>query len=157
MKNNPGRMISILYRKGNIYKNEHLKDINLTASEHPFLNALYKNDGCSQEDLSNTLNIDKASTTRAIQSLLSKGLVVKTSDEKDRRVNRIYLTDQAKSIKDDLYSVLHSWEDTLTEGMTDEEKDLVYSYLFKMVQNTEKYFNENSKEKSKKGNISNND
>ena len=67
------------------------------------------------------------------------------------------MTDQAKSIKDDLYSVLHSWEDTLTEGMTDEEKDIVYSYLFKMVQNTEKYFNENSKEKNKKGNISNND
>lgn len=55
------------------------------------------------------------------------------------------------------FILFYTWEDTLTEGMTDEEKDLVYSYLFKMVQNTEKYFNENSKEKNKKGNISNND
>lgn len=157
MKNNPERMISILYRKGNIYKNDHLRSINVTASEQPFLNALYAKNGCSQDDLSSALNIDKASTARVIQSLLVKGLVVKTSDEKDRRVNRIYLTDKAMDIKEDLFSVLHNWESTLTDGLTDDEKDLLYSFLFKMVENTEKYFNENSKKKIKKGKVTNND
>ena len=148
MKNNPGRMISILYRKGNIYKNDHLRPINVTASEQPFLNALYAENGCSQDDLS---------TARVIQSLLVKGLVVKTSDEKDRRVNRIYLTDKAMDIKENLFSVLNNWESTLTDGLTDDEKDLLYSFLFKMVENTEKYFNENSKKKIKKGKVTNND
>ena len=32
MKNNPGHMISILYRKGNIYKNEHLCDKSSTEN-----------------------------------------------------------------------------------------------------------------------------
>ena len=157
MKNNPGRMISILYRKGNIYNNDHLRPINVTASEQPFLNALYAENGCSQDDLSSALNIDKASTARVIQSLLVKGLVVKTSDEKDRRVNRIYLTDKAMDIKENLFSVLNNWESTLTDGLTDDEKDLLYSFLFKMVENTEKYFNENSKKKIKKGKVTNND
>mgnify|MGYP000977175678 FL=1 len=60
-------------------------------------------------------------------------------------------------IKEDLFSVLHNWESTLTDGLTDDEKDLLYSFLFKMVENTEKYFNENSKKKIKKGKVTNND
>ena len=42
-------------------------------------------------------------------------------------------------------------------NLTDDEKDLLYSFLFKMVENTEKYFNENSKKKIKKGKVTNND
>ena len=60
-------------------------------------------------------------------------------------------------IKEDLFSVLHNWESTLTDGLTNDEKDLLYSFLFKMVENTEKYFNKNSKEKIKKGKVTNND
>ena len=157
MKNNPGRMISILYRKGNVFKNEHLKSINVTASEQPFLNTLYANEGCSQEFLSSTLNIDKASTARVIQSLVSKGLVVKICDGKDKRVNRLYLTDKSKSIKEELFYVLHSWEDTLTEGLSNSEKKLLYNFLFKMVENTEKYFMKTCKEKYKKGRLNEND
>ena len=60
-------------------------------------------------------------------------------------------------IKENLFSVLNNWESTLTDGLTDDEKDLLYSFLFKMVENTEKYFNENSKKKIKKGKVTNND
>ncbi len=149
MKNQPGRLISILYRKGLIYKNIHLKDINVTASEQAFMSALFYQDGASQDLLSRYLCIDKASTARTIQSLIKKGLVRKLKDEDDKRVNRIFLTEKGYTCIDYISSVLIDWGNILTSDMNDEEKDMAYKYLDRMVNNIENYI----EEKNKKGKI----
>lgn len=142
----PGRLISILYRKGQVFKNIYLKKIDITASEQPFMNALFWKDGVSQDLLSKYLYIDKASTARTIQSLIKKGLVTKVKDKEDKRINRIFLTEKGKNAKDDIFSVLDNWSDILTNDMTDEEKEIAYGYLERMVKNVEDYIEEKKNE-----------
>lgn len=149
MIKHPGRLISILYRKGLIYKNIHLKDVDITASEQPFLSALFYKDGVSQDLLSKYLYIDKASTARAIQSLIKKGLVKKIKDEEDKRINRIFLTDKGYSCKDKVFSVLDNWGDILTKDMTADEKGIAYAYLERMVKNIENYIEHKNKIQNK--------
>lgn len=145
MIKHPGRLISILYRKGLIYKNIHFKDINITASEQPFMSALFWKDGVSQDLLSRYLYIDKASTARTIQSLIKKGLVKKIKDKEDKRINRIFLTKKGYSYKDEIFSVLDDWGDILTSDMNSEEKDIAYEYLERMVKNVESYIEDKKK------------
>lgn len=149
MIKHPGRLISILYRKGLIYKNIHLKNIDITASEQPFMNALFYMDGVSQDLLSKYLYIDKASTARAIQSLIKKGLVRKVKDKEDKRINRIFLTEKGYSCKNEIFSVLDNWGDILTSDMTAEEKEIAYNYLERMVKNVENYIEYKKKIKNK--------
>ena len=139
-KSNFGRLISILYRKAHVYKAYHLKKYNITVSEQPFLNVLYKKDGVSQDDLSKYLCIDKASTARAIQSLINKGFAVKVKDENDKRINRIFLTEKGLATKDDVFDVLNTWSEILTSDMSSEEKELANSFLERMALNIEDYF-----------------
>ena len=92
MKRSVGRLISILYRKNKIYLNAAMKPLNITTAEQPILMYLYRHDAVTQEEISAYLQVDKALTTRTVQSLLEKGLVTKEKDEKDKRCNKISLT-----------------------------------------------------------------
>ncbi len=144
-KISPSRIISLLYRKGQVYKNIHLKDLNITSSEQPFIITIYLNEGVSQEYLSSYLNIDKASTARAIQSLIKKGMVKKIRCQHDKRQNKIYLTDKCIEIIEPMHYILESWVDILTYDMTPEEKNLAYDYLNRMANNVERIFNGTNK------------
>lgn len=135
MINSLGRLISILYRKGNIYKNMILEDFNITASEQPFLSSLFNEDGVSQEYLSSKLLLDKASTTRSLQSLIDKGYIKKKRDDNDKRINRIFLTEKSKSIEKEIKARLENWNDILTSDLNESEKELAYLILNKMVNN----------------------
>ena len=57
-----GKYISILYRYAQSYIATHLKPLGIGSGQYMFLVALYKNDGYSQEQLSQSLMIDKATT-----------------------------------------------------------------------------------------------
>lgn len=135
MINSLGRLISILYRKGNIYKNMILEDFNITASEQPFLSSLFNEDGVSQEYLSSKLLLDKASTTRSLQSLIDKGYIKKKRDDNDKRINRIFLTEKSKSIEKEIKARLENWNDILTSDLNESEKEMAYLILNKMVNN----------------------
>lgn len=146
MTRNPGRLISILYRKGQVYKNIYLRKHDITASEQPFMSALFYKDGVSQDILSRYLFIDKASTARTIQSLIKKGFVKKEKDKEDKRINRIYLTRKGKDCKDGILEVLDNWKDILTSDMSEEEKEIAYDYLERMAKNVERYIEEKRNE-----------
>jgi DNA-binding MarR family transcriptional regulator len=81
MKSSVGRLVSILYRKNQVYLNGVLKPLNITAAEVPVLIHLFGRDGISQEELSSFLVIDKAATARVVQSLLDKGFYARIGSE----------------------------------------------------------------------------
>jgi DNA-binding MarR family transcriptional regulator len=138
-----GRLISILYRQSQVYMNYALKELNMSSSEYPFMITLYNNEGINQEELSSRLLIDKAATARAIKSLEEKGYVRREKNEKDKRSNKIYVTDKGKSCQDKIQTALNGWTQLLTEGINDEVNTLVFNTLKTM---TEKIGNVNCKE-----------
>jgi DNA-binding MarR family transcriptional regulator len=137
MSKSIGRLVSILHRNSQIYFNHVLKDFNITSSEYSFLLYLFHNDGIIQDDLSNYLCIDKAATARAIKSLEEKGYVTRNKDTLDKRCNRVYLTEMAKSYSQDIINRVLHWSEILSENMDKETKDIVYNSLESMVKKVE--------------------
>lgn len=86
-----------------------------------FLIVLYKQDGINQEEISERLNIYKGTTARAIKKLEEAELIKRCRDEKDKRAYKVYLTDKAKDIKEEIFNILHQWDDELVRGITEEE------------------------------------
>lgn len=133
MERSIGRLISILYRKNQVYLNKVLKHLDITASELPILMCLFHNDGVSQESLSSFINIDKASTARAVQSLLEKGYIVKEKDSVDKRANKIYVTKHALDNRNEIQDLLDKWTEFLTEGLDAQSINNMFDVLEDMV------------------------
>ncbi len=93
------KFVGILNRKFQAYINYSFKDIDISFSEYIFLLNLYDNEGINQEELSTMLFIDKAATTRVIQSLEKKGFLKRKPCDKDKRAKKIYFTEKEEIIE----------------------------------------------------------
>ncbi|MCD6440855.1 MAG: MarR family transcriptional regulator [Candidatus Marinimicrobia bacterium] len=140
-----GRYLSCLYRHTQMYFDRQLCDYGLGYGSLSFLVILFRNDGIHQEELSRILNIDKATTARAIGKLITRGYLRREPDIHDRRASFIYLTPQGVSLKPELERISRQWSEQLTAGFSDKERTQVYRLLDKMSRNTvtfrTKYFN----------------
>lgn len=109
--------------------------LNLTIEQWSVLYHLWKEDGRSQQELCNATFRDKPSITRLIDNLEKLNLVKRVADEKDRRINKVYLTKAAKSLQD---SSMQLAEETLNEaldGVPAEQIDLCKQVLQKVYDN----------------------
>jgi len=140
-----GRYLSCLYRHTQMYFDRQLRDYGLGYGSLSFLMTLFRNDGIHQEELSRILNIDKATTARAIGKLITGGYLRREPDIHDRRASFIYLTPKGVSLKPELKRISQQWSEQLTAGFSDGERAQVYRLLDKMSRNTvtfrTEYFN----------------
>ena len=130
-----GKYISQIYRKGRSFINKGLTQYDMGYGQMLFLLQLYKQDGISQEELSEKLSIDKGTTARSIKKLEKEGFIIRLKDEHDKRAYKIYLTDKSKEKQDGVCNVLQEWESILTENITEEERDTLIKILKKICIN----------------------
>ena len=133
-----GRYISILYRQASVFYSKEFNKFGIGAGQYMFMIHLYKNDGISQEKLSELINIDKGTTAKAIKKLEELGYVERNKDISDKRVNKIYLTDKALEIKNEFLTSLNKWENMLTSNLSDEEILYGLKILNKLTKNVSK-------------------
>lgn len=133
MKNSIGRLVSILYRKNQVYLDISLRPLGITASELPFIMCLYRRDGISQEELSADLCIDKAATAKAVRSLIEKGYVSRRRNPQDRRANMVFISELALQNQEKITDKLEEWTKYLTFGIDAEELDVMFRVLQQMV------------------------
>ena len=132
---NIGKYISQIYRKGRIFIGKSLEEHNVGQGQVMFLLELYIEDGRNQEELADVLKIDKGTTARAIKKLEDNGLIRREKDEKDKRSNRVYLTEKGKSIKGNIFFTLNQWDKKMSEQLDKEEKELMIKLLKKVCSN----------------------
>ena len=137
-----GRWLSILHRYSRMHFAHRLSLQGIAGAQIPFLKSLYREDGQSQDELTLFLRVDPATTTRALAKLEKQGYIVRRPDPKDARVKRVFLTEAARQIEPELSARLHEWSEKLTEGFSDEERDLIASFLSRMAQNAEQAMND---------------
>ena len=130
-----GRQISILHRYGQSYISKKLETYNIGSGQYIFLLALYRNDGISQEELSTYLKIDKATTAKAVKKLITAGYIRRDIDVSDKRAYKVFMTAKAMDVIPVVQEVIKSWENTVSGGLTEEEKRLTEELLHKMAQN----------------------
>ncbi|MCC3869834.1 MarR family winged helix-turn-helix transcriptional regulator [Terrisporobacter mayombei] len=132
---NIGKYISQIYRKGRIFIGKDLERYNIGKGQFMYLLELYIEDGRNQEELAEVLKIDKGTTARAIKKLEENGFVRREKDENDKRSNRVYLTEEGKGIKDNIFFILNRWDEKMSEQLNKEERELMIKLLKKVCSN----------------------
>lgn len=88
-----------------------VRDIGLTRAQWLVLTRLYRRPGASQTELADMLEIDRASAGRMIDRMQKNGWVERRADSEDRRINRLYLTADARRAHKDMWAIAEATVD----------------------------------------------
>ncbi|MCR4436371.1 MAG: MarR family transcriptional regulator [Clostridiales bacterium] len=84
---------------------------------------ILKNNGASQGDLAEQLDVRPSSMTEMVAKMERAGLVTRKQDEKDQRVMRIYLTEDGRKAAESLAGTTDEFLGSIFNSLTDEEKE----------------------------------
>ncbi|AHI57178.1 MarR family winged helix-turn-helix transcriptional regulator [Listeria ivanovii] len=129
------KAIAIIHRSESAFKNKKLLETGLNIGQLRYLWTLYKEDGISQESMAKRFMVDKASVTRHIKRLEELGMIRREIDAKDRRIQRIFVTEKGFMMRDLIEETTVDWSAKLTVGFSEEEKDSLLHLLDRLSDN----------------------
>jgi DNA-binding MarR family transcriptional regulator len=90
------------------YIDHRAKDRGTTRAQWIVLFRLREQEGLSQVDLADVLELQPISLVRLLDRLVEHGLLERRHDPRDRRANRLFLTARGRQLVDDLDSLRDS-------------------------------------------------
>lgn len=133
------RQISITYRCAMRFRENELADTGLAGCQTPYLTALYRQPGISQEEMARALNVNKSSVARQLSVLEEKGYVRRIPSATDKRILLIHPTEKALAVKERLYRCYHDWNSYLTQDFTEEEQEALSRLMARIAARAEDY------------------
>ncbi len=113
---------------------EELRKIGQSAARMETLAAILNMQGDkSQSDVARRLRIEGATVTRMIDILSKEGLVERTPDPGDRRVNLLSLTPEGVDTVERIFTIYDRVRGHLLEGMSDEQIDEITVVIENMI------------------------
>ena len=112
-----------------------MKALGLTRSQWWVLTHLYRNDGVTQAELADLLEIDRPALGRLLDRLEVSGWVTRKDDTKDRRAKRVFLTDEVEPA---MKAMRHAAADMRKEalvGISESDQDRFIDILLRLKTN----------------------
>lgn len=104
------------------------ENINVTHEQAIVMMRLWKNEGMTHQELANKIFKAKSSTTRLIDNMEKRHLVVRIPAKQDKRTKLIYLTKHGKTLLEQIFVLVFPLLNALSKGI--ETTDMV---VFKRV------------------------
>jgi len=92
------RGFGILYRTFLSYISKSLSSKDLSFSDSVFLVNIGDKEGISQEEIADSLAIDKAAIARSVKNMEEKGYIRAERSTVDKRAKELYLSDSGKKL-----------------------------------------------------------
>lgn len=110
--------VTLLFRK---HFDRRAVKFGLTRAQWRATKMLYHREGLRQAELAEFLEMEPIAVGRVIDRLQTAGFVERRPDPKDRRAWRLYTTEQARVIIDDMESIARELRKDATRGIDSEE------------------------------------
>lgn len=110
-------------------------NINLTGEQYLVMDTLWLDGILSQQGIADIIQKDKNSVTKFIDSLEKKGLVVRSIDQNDRRVNNIILTKKGQELKDETTEIAINTMNSILKDISTEDLTTFVKVLEKIKNN----------------------
>src|SRR5207249_4367429 len=118
-----------------LQKKFNASGVNLTIEQWSVLYHLWKQDGMSQQELCSATFRDKPSITRLVDNLEKLNLVKRVRDEKDQRINKIFLTKNAKTLEELTMQLAEATLNEALAGVSQAQIDMCKEVLQKVYDN----------------------
>lgn len=101
------------------YADQRAKGRGTTRAQWIVLFQLRRQEGLSQVDLADVLELQPISLVRLLDRLVEQKLLERKPDPSDRRANRLFLTAKGRQLVDDLDSLRDDIAETVLRGVSD--------------------------------------
>ena len=122
-----------------MYRDRALSDTGLAGCHTPYILALYRIPGCTQEELARDLNVNKSSVARQLAVLEERGFIRREPSPGDRRSQLVYPTQRALDLQPRILQVLYEWNAYLTGELTPEEQEVLSGLICRVADRAERY------------------
>jgi MarR family transcriptional regulator for hemolysin len=102
------------------YIDQRAKERGTTRAQWIVLFRLRTQEGLSQVDLADVLELQPISLVRLLDRLVEQGLLERRHDPRDRRANQLFLTDAGRRLVDDLDSLRDAIATDVLQDIPDE-------------------------------------
>lgn len=130
-----GARIGFISRKSKNYFNQVVSEEGLFAGQHHIIMMLERVGCATVSQIAEEMRTTSATASVSIKRLEKAGFVEKRSSESDARITKIYLTDKALAVTKRIKAKMDEAEESLTQGLTQEEKYQLSDLLDKVVNN----------------------
>jgi DNA-binding MarR family transcriptional regulator len=138
LSRNFGFLLNDVARLMRTVYDRRVKSLGLTRSQWWVLNHLYRNDGVTQTELADTLEIEKPTLGRLLDRLEAKGWVRRADDAADRRAWRVYLTEEVEPAMRTLRAVAAELRRDALAGLSAAERERFVDTLLAIKANLAK-------------------
>lgn len=99
----------------------------------------HKDQDVFQKDLEREFGITRSAASKAVNCLIRDGYMLHESVPYDARLKKLVLTEKSRGILDVMHAHEQEFEDALTDGFTEEERERILSYLGRLQTNAARY------------------
>lgn len=117
-------LLAKAYQKAHGQFKQRLRPYNLTNLQHLVLEGLWYEEGVTAAELGKLLILDKATLSGILDRLLDSGWILKKRDPEDGRLFRLYPTDKANEMKEQLIAMRVDANEALLSDFSKEEQVL---------------------------------
>jgi DNA-binding MarR family transcriptional regulator len=112
---------------------EKIRPAGVAIGQWPVLLFLWAADGMTQAELSRGVAIEPPTVVRTVDRMVRDGLVTRAPDPEDGRLSRIYLTERARSLRDELVPLAAAVNEEILNGLTANEALTLRRLLTKLL------------------------
>ncbi|MDL2246533.1 MarR family transcriptional regulator [Methanobrevibacter sp. OttesenSCG-928-K11] len=124
-----GSLISMIHRSYTVYINNSIEDLDINASQIPFLFHIQKHNNISQEELSYNFNIDKGAVARALRKMEDQNIIKRKIDDDNRRRYKLSLTEKGEIISKKIIKIIDNWENRIYNKISYLSKEELHEIL----------------------------
>jgi DNA-binding MarR family transcriptional regulator len=136
------KWVSITDRFSKMYLNKRFEKFGINSSHHMFIIEICENEGVTQDKLFPLVYVNKSNITRALAQLEKAGFITKEPNKKDKRTVKLYPTEKARKIYEDIIQIKGEWTDILINNLSSEDEELLEKLIRKIGQNAIDYLSE---------------
>ncbi|MHB0951333.1 MAG: MarR family winged helix-turn-helix transcriptional regulator [Allorhizobium sp.] len=112
--------------------------LGFSAGHFPILIELWNQDGLTQRQLLDRINIEQATMANTLSRMERDGLIERKPHPKDMRAQLVFLTARARDLKRDALAAATEVDAALFDGFRRFEKELMLEYIRRAIDNAQK-------------------
>lgn len=130
-----GFLLGDISRRMRKHFDERARNSGATGAQWRTLKILERSEGINQGQLAEMLEVEPITACRMIDRLEESGMVERRRDPGDRRAWRIFLTEKANPVLEDLHVIAAGLIEELLQGLSVEQRDSLMHMLETMRAN----------------------
>ena len=115
---------------------ERIRPLGLTTGTFPALLELWETDGLTQKQLVERLDIEQATMANTLARMERDGLILRKKDLSDGRVQRVWLTEQARGLRDPAIAAAIEENACELAGLSADERAQFITLMQKIIETT---------------------